>query len=259
MRREQLSTRARTHPSSRRRAAVALGLVLGLAGCSWWSGSPETPPAPAATTTRPSASDSPMPSVTPSPSPSVTPSPSPTVTPSPAATTPTPSSSPTATPSPDGAGTTGPTPAVPFFANTLPDTGAASGDDVGTLSDLRLGAHPGYDRVVLEFNGPATPSWHVRYVDRAIADGSGFVIPVDGGAILEITCFPVAVPYDGRDPYTGPATLRAAGTTAIVEVTWWSIFEGDLQAFVGVSGGEHPFRAFALSDPARIVVDVRTD
>ncbi|WP_372593771.1 hypothetical protein [Actinotalea sp.] len=144
------------------------------------------------------------------------------------------------------------------MADTRPDIGEATGPDVGTLSDLRIGAHQGFDRLVLEFDGPDTPRWHVRYVDSAVADGSGFVLPVDGGAILEITCFPVSLPFDGRDPYDGPSSLRVAGTRAIVELSWWSIYEGDLQAFVGVDR-EHPFRAYALHDPARIVIDVRTD
>lgn len=117
--------------------------------------------------------------------------------------------------------------AAPSPANTLPDTGHATGLSVGTLTDLRVGAHDGFDRVVLEFNGPDTPDWNVRYVAQAVGDASGLPIHVTGDAVLEIT--------------------------------WSSLFEGYLQAFVGVKGGQHLFRAYALSDPARIVVEVRTD
>jgi hypothetical protein len=35
-------------------------------------------------------------------------------------------------------------------------------------------------------------------------------------------------------------------------------FEGSEEVLIGVRGGEAPFRAFALTDPGRIVVDVRS-
>ncbi len=273
MRRRYGSSRVDGTAHRPRVIALGLGVVLALTGCGWW-GSSET----GATTPPGSAASAPpdgsaTPTTTPSSSPTSTVTPSspapPESTPSsPAPSDSTPSSpAPTATapsapapsppvPGPTGGGTTG---APPFVADTRPDTGTSTGPDVGTLSDLRLGAHPGYDRVVLEFDGPDTPGWRVRYVDRAIEDGSGLVLPVDGDTILEITCSPVTYPFDGRNPFTGPQALRVAGTTAVVGVSRWGIYEGDLQAFVGISGGEHPFRAFDLSNPARVVIDVRTD
>ncbi|HET7350848.1 MAG TPA: hypothetical protein VFJ28_07915 [Marmoricola sp.] len=33
-------------------------------------------------------------------------------------------------------------------------------------------------------------------------------------------------------------------------------FESDQQALIGLSGDQRPFRVFALSNPARVVVDV---
>ena len=34
-------------------------------------------------------------------------------------------------------------------------------------------------------------------------------------------------------------------------------FEGTEEVLIGVRGGELPFRSFALTDPGRIVIDVR--
>jgi hypothetical protein len=35
-------------------------------------------------------------------------------------------------------------------------------------------------------------------------------------------------------------------------------FEGSEEVLIGVTGGQMPFRAFALTDPCRIVIDVRS-
>ncbi|MGZ5400671.1 MAG: AMIN-like domain-containing (lipo)protein [Nocardioides sp.] len=35
------------------------------------------------------------------------------------------------------------------------------------------------------------------------------------------------------------------------------VFEGEQQAFIGLTGVERPFRVRALADPVRVVVDVR--
>jgi hypothetical protein len=150
----------------------------------------------------------------------------------------------------------GTTPEPAFVADTARDTGEAAGGDVGTLTDLRVGAHDGYDRVVLELDGPGTPAWDVRYVAEPLGDASGLPVAVEGDAALEVTLHPVAVPVEGAEP--GPATVRGSGTAVVVEAVRSSLFEGYLQVFVGVHGGQHPFRAYALTDPARIVVDVST-
>ncbi len=187
----------------------------------------------------------------------------------PSATASTAPSTPTATPSPlpeptatpgqddtvgDGDPRAG---ATPFPANTEPDTGEASGGSVGTLTDIRVGGHEGFDRVVFEFNGPGVPAWEVRYVAEAIGDASGLPVDVAGDAVLQVLLQPVAYPMDGTTPYSGPPVIAVAGTEQVTEVVNNSIFEGYLQAFIGVDDGEQPFRAYSLTDPARIVVEVQ--
>jgi hypothetical protein len=44
------------------------------------------------------------------------------------------------------------------------------------------------------------------------------------------------------------------GPIAQILTTGW--FEGTEEVLIGVRGGELPFRAFALTDPGRIVIDV---
>lgn len=135
-------------------------------------------------------------------------------------------------------------------------TGEGTGDEVGTLVDLRLGAHGTFDRVVLQLDGPDIPGWDVEYVDSPIGDPSGSVVEVSGDAVIQVLLHPVAYPEDGRDPYDGPPTVRISGTDSVDEVVLSSIFEGQLQAFIGVHGGRQSFRVYGMSDPSRVVIEV---
>lgn len=136
-------------------------------------------------------------------------------------------------------------------------SGEGTGDQVGTLVDLRLGAHGSFDRVVLQLDGPDIPGWDVQYVDSPIGDPSGTVVDVSGDAVLQVLLHPIAYPEDGHDPYDGPSNVRISGTASVDEVVLSSIFEGQLQAFVGVHGGRQPFRVYGLSDPSRVVIEVQ--
>lgn len=227
--------------TARRATLLLLAVALGLVGCTGDAPAPQDTSTPGATTAAPGDTPSAEP-VTP------TPPTTPAATPSGTASTP-----------PGDTTDDGADDPPPFVANTEPDTGEATGGSPGTLVDLRVGAHGGFDRVVLELNGPGLPGWNVRYVDEAVGDASGLTVDVEGDAILEVTLFPVAYPEDATGFYDGPDTVSVAGTEVVTEAVFSSLFEGYLQAFVGVDGGQHPFRAYSLTDPARIVVEVRTD
>ena len=143
----------------------------------------------------------------------------------------------------------------PFPANTDPDTAEASADALLTVTDIRVGRHDGFDRVVVETDGTGTPGWRVQYVDAAQSQGSGDDIEIDGEAVLEVTITGVGYPFDtGVEEYSGPDRI-AAGTGVVTEVVWDSTFEGTSVAFVGVDA-ETPFRVQLLEEPARVVLEV---
>ena len=145
---------------------------------------------------------------------------------------------------------------APFPANTDPDTGEASADALVTVTDIRIGRHDGFDRVVFEADGTGTPGWDVRYVDAANSQGSGEDIAVEGGAILQVTLNGVGLPADtGVEEYSGPDRLTSADAEVVTEVVFDSTFEGTTVSFVGVTE-ETPFRAYLLEDPARVVLEV---
>jgi hypothetical protein len=146
--------------------------------------------------------------------------------------------------------------AQPFPANTEPDTGEASSDALVSVTDIRIGRHDGFDRVVFEADGTGAPGWDVRYVDTAQSQGSGDDIEVDGGAVLQVTINGVGIPADtGVEEYSGPDRLTAGDAEVVTEVVWDSTFEGTSVAFVGVAE-EAPFRVYLLEDPARVVLEV---
>jgi hypothetical protein len=142
-----------------------------------------------------------------------------------------------------------------FPADAEPDTAEASADALVTVTDIRIGAHDGFDRVVFEVGGAGTPGWDVRYVDAASSQGSGAPVDVVGDAILQVTLTGAGYPFDtGVEEYArGP--LTSADTSVVGEVVWDATYEGTSVAFVGTTG-ELPFRVYALADPTRLVVDV---
>jgi len=219
-------------PAARRvGAASAAVLALALAACT--PGGSDDPPSPSGSAT----SDAPDP----------TPSDSGTADESPTDDASTPSDDATEAP-------------VPFPANTEPDTADPSADAALTVTDVRVGHHDGFDRVVLELGGTGTPGWRVEYVDQPIGDGKGDVVAVDGDAYLQVMISGSGYPMDtGVEEYAGPNPVRAGDDGEVEEVRLLGVFEGYTQAFVGVDDERRPFRVFALEDPTRVVVDVRDD
>ncbi|MFI2366233.1 hypothetical protein [Promicromonospora sp. NPDC019610] len=148
-----------------------------------------------------------------------------------------------------------------FPADTKPDTAepAGEGETFLSVTDVRVAAHDGYDRVVFDLDGTGsgTPGWRVEYVDQASDDGSGDAVTVDGDAILRVSLSGTATPMDsGVDEFSGDR-IEPDGTESVEEIVYRYWFEGYTTAFIGVDDGERPFRVFLLEDPMRVVVDVR--
>jgi hypothetical protein len=137
---------------------------------------------------------------------------------------------------------------------SLPE--GAPGMSAGRLTDVRAGRHACFDRLVLDVDAPVT-GWSVRYVDRVVMDGSGAVVPVRGGARLEVVARVGVVPTDAF--FVGPGTLvDTSGYRTFRHVAWAGSFEGVTTVGLGVRA-RLPFRAFVLAGPgngSRLVVDV---
>ena len=165
-----------------------------------------------------------------------------------------PSSSPGGT---DGTDDDGGADAPPFPANTDPDTAEASSGAQGTVRDIRTGRQDGFDRVVFELGGTGTPGWDVRYVDAPTSQGTGAPVEVAGAAALQVAITGVGLPADtGVAEFDGPNPLPGSGTRTVTEVVFDTTFEGTTTAFVGTTA-QTPFRVYVLSDPTRVVLEVR--
>ena len=127
------------------------------------------------------------------------------------------------------------------------------------LVDLRSGRHACYDRLVLDVAGKVA-GYHVGYVTTLAQDGSGTVVPVRGGAKLQVVAR-VPAHTDGRatyDPSNDHEALTVAGYTTFRQVAWLGSFEGQSTVGLGVRA-RLPFRVFVLDGPgggSRLVVDV---
>jgi hypothetical protein len=128
------------------------------------------------------------------------------------------------------------------------------------LVAVRAGRHTCFERLVLEFRGPVT-GYQVRYVDEVRADGSGELVPLAGGAALQVTV--IAPAYDGSGGATYVPRNRArvvdvSGFAALRQVAWAGSFEGSTTLGVGVRR-VLPFRVLVVAGPggrSRVVVDV---
>jgi hypothetical protein len=151
-----------------------------------------------------------------------------------------------------------PTPSLPSgFALTQvtsPAFPAVNAAVVGVA--VRVGRHDAYDRVVYEFSGTGRPGFRVRYVSQPIGDPSGDPVDVLGAAYLEVVVTGLSYPEAG-DPQpseVGPSAL--AGTAIAQSGVLFGGFEGMGQTFIGVRDHRRAFRAFALTGPPRLVVDL---
>jgi len=184
-------------------------------------------------------------------------SPTPTTSPTtptavPTTTAPEPDPSPTAQPAPE--------PTTDLGEFTAPGAQLASDGDASgyVVTDVRTGRHDGFDRVVYELtDGQGTPGYRVGYVDEAVEDPSGEVREVHGDAILEVWLVGTTYPVEGG-PQEFPEDLHPDDGD-VQHVVRPLTFEGMTQSFVGVDDGPRAFRVIVLSDPARVVVDVRGD
>jgi hypothetical protein len=132
------------------------------------------------------------------------------------------------------------------------------GETLG-LMDVNLGVQDAADRVTVTLEGDDNlVGWRVRYVDEARQQGSGFLVDVEGDAILEVVLIGVAPPSFLPDELQDDAFTDdrvSFDGDAIVEVVNDSVFEGQQVLFIGTTG-KHPFTVQRLLDPQRVFIDI---
>lgn len=128
------------------------------------------------------------------------------------------------------------------------------GTSLPVLRAIRVARQAGFDRVVLEFDGPV-PGYQAQYVTRVERDGSGEPVPLAGRAFLQVAVLN-ATKQEGSRRYTGPDRFTP-GYRQLRELRLVGDFEGVLGVGFGLAA-RRGFRVTALPDPSRIVVDLAT-
>ena len=123
---------------------------------------------------------------------------------------------------------------------------------VAVATDLRVGAHRDYDRVVIEFRG-GLPGYELSFVNSIEQAGSGRPVELAGAASFLITLEPAS--GHGEDgARTVPASADSGGLETVAEVRLIDDYEGQLRFAVGLNTQVEP-EVQTLSDPPRLVLD----
>jgi hypothetical protein len=147
-----------------------------------------------------------------------------------------------------------PTESLPAFACT-PSVTIASTTDRAQITDVRVGTHDGYDRVVFEFDSGLPDAVIEGVLPPFYADPSGLEIEVAGSAFLKVTMHGgTKVSPDGVVTYDGSTDFEP-GFERLVQLVEAGDFEAVSTWYLGLDGGSC-IRVLTLADPVRLVIDV---
>ena len=120
------------------------------------------------------------------------------------------------------------------------------------LTGIRAATHEGFTRIVLEFSGEGTPGvWRAAWTDKAVEQGRGLPIQVDGEAVLDLVIDGTPMTAT-ENPYPGGTHTRAGDLDVVSDGT----FEDNTHVVIGAPATRQ-FQIGFLSNPVRMVVDIR--
>jgi hypothetical protein len=158
------------------------------------------------------------------------------------------SEEPTATPTPPSD--------LPAYICGLEITGPAS-IGIAHTANVRVGTHAGYDRIVFEYIEGGTPAYRIGPARAPYTkDPSGLPLTVAGSNVLEIVLNGATKVADDGSPTYGGATNFEPGYLQLAQLVERGDFEAVNTWYLGLEGGDC-LRAFVLSNPSRIVIDIQ--
>jgi hypothetical protein len=139
---------------------------------------------------------------------------------------------------------------LPAFSCTNRAGGVASAS--ATISALRVAHHNGYDRLVIDFSGVAVPEYQLtrQASSTFVRDASGQPVTLEGSAGIRAV-------LRNSDIASGVSSDLKPRLPEIREVANIGNFERVVSYGIGLKD-QACFRAFTLSGPARLVIDVQT-
>jgi hypothetical protein len=134
---------------------------------------------------------------------------------------------------------------------SLPRVASGTASPVSTAA---TGSHACYDRFVVTL-GATAAGYDVQYVANVYTEGRGKVIPLAGGAKLQVVVrSSAAASYPAQVGARLPG-VRLVGYRTFRDAKYGGSFEGYTTFGIGTRA-RLPFRVFKLATPGRIVVDV---
>lgn len=119
---------------------------------------------------------------------------------------------------------------------------------------VRVGAHEGFDRVVVDLDGDGDPGWFVDYTSTPMQETVGQPLQVAGNFFLNINVDGTVYPFELGKDNDVPVTM-AGDTGNVIDVISAGTYEGRSQIVVGLRS-ELPYSVQVLENPKRVVVDI---
>jgi hypothetical protein len=138
--------------------------------------------------------------------------------------------------------------------STAAKSGSATAAGIAQLWRIRTGLHPSYDRVVFDERN-ATSGYLVKYVPTVVADGSGRPLYVRGRYFLQVTMYSTSTQAMPGAPTYVRAVMNPR-LPRVMQIKKTGEFEQVVTFVIGVRQA-HGFRVLQLTNPNRLVVDVR--
>jgi Sporulation and spore germination len=166
-----------------------------------------------------------------------------------------------ATPSPPAPTSTIPrAPAGPLlvwpFRTSVAVTHPVAVPPVPVLEHVRVGRHPGYDRIVFQFAGPL-PSYRVRPVTSLAEDASGAPVWPGSPNLLQIRLDPAqAHTDDGQTPLTATELQTFPNLPVLRSYRLIGDFEGVVSYGLRLGLRRPNLRLTELTNPNRLVIDL---
>jgi hypothetical protein len=122
-----------------------------------------------------------------------------------------------------------------------------------TITDVRVGTHTGYDRVVVEFTG-GMPTYKLVWQDPTtfVGPASGIPISVAGAAGLHLYIYGMDIP-----PTYQHGTNMSPNYSVLKQVVVLGVFEGQADVAIGLGRAVCP-TVTVMSGPTRLVIDFTT-
>jgi hypothetical protein len=125
------------------------------------------------------------------------------------------------------------------------------------LGAIRAAGHPGYDRVVFQFEGAEVPGYRIEYVrEITLGETDDQFLTLQGGALVEAT-FQGSASEDYRPGTQTVPDKLTLGLAQVKQIGLAEDWEGVVRLGIGLDH-RAGFRVLELHDPARVVVDFAT-